>query len=83
MKRRGASLASRGMPGIYGGARATYCRLCRWREGIASMAWSDVGSEADERGEEWTLSMQCGHKKTPEERLHQARAAACASARPY
>ena len=35
-------------------------RRDKWSEGIASIAWSDVASAADPRGEHWTLSMQCG-----------------------
>ena len=37
-----------------------YDRRDKWSEGIASVAWSDIGNETDARGEDWTLSMQSG-----------------------
>jgi len=38
-------------------------RRDRWEEGIASVAWSELPSEADLRGEPWILNMERGSKK--------------------
>ena len=40
-----------------------YDRRDRWQEGIASVAWSELPSEADLRGDSWTLVMERGSKK--------------------
>mmetsp|Transcript_43407 Transcript_43407/g.98060 ORF Transcript_43407/g.98060 Transcript_43407/m.98060 type:complete len:325 (-) Transcript_43407:633-1607(-) len=38
-------------------------RRDRWQEGIASLAWSELPSEADLRGDPWVLNMERGSKK--------------------
>lgn len=35
-------------------------RRDKWDEGIASIAWSEAAGTSDERGDRWTLRMQCG-----------------------
>ena len=39
------------------------------QEGIASLAWSELPSEADLRGEDWTLVMERGVQKKERERV--------------
>ena len=40
-------------------------RRDKWKEGIASVAWSELPSEDDMRGEEWHLNMEIGPSKAP------------------
>lgn len=43
-------------------------RRDRWQDGIATIAWSELPSETDLRGDEWLLVMERGPKKDQEQK---------------